>query len=60
MEAVAPQIRIEKTLPGTRNGWFSYRWTQIFEKSDIPAETSVLKAYRKGAIGSSTVRSGTH
>ncbi len=27
-----------------RNGWFSYRWTQIFEMGNIPSETIVLKA----------------
>jgi aspartate aminotransferase-like enzyme len=31
-----------------RNGWFSYRWTQIFETGEIPAEVSVLKARRVG------------
>jgi aspartate aminotransferase-like enzyme len=29
-----------------RNGWFSYRWTQIFETGGIPAEASVLQARR--------------
>lgn len=46
MEAVARQFASQKHCLVLRNGWFSYRWTQIFEKSDIPAETSVLKAYR--------------
>src|SRR3546814_13928536 len=27
-----------------RNGWFSYRWTQILEAGKIPAESFVLKA----------------
>jgi hypothetical protein len=27
-----------------RNGWFSYRWTQIFDMGSIPAESVVLKA----------------
>jgi aspartate aminotransferase-like enzyme len=47
MEAVARQFASQKHCLVLRNGWFSYRWTQIFEKSDIPAETSVLKAYRR-------------
>jgi aspartate aminotransferase-like enzyme len=29
-----------------RNGWFSYRWTQIFEMGSIPAQEMVLKARR--------------
>jgi len=29
-----------------RNGWFSYRWTQIFDMGHIPAESTVLKARR--------------
>jgi aspartate aminotransferase-like enzyme len=29
-----------------RNGWFSYRWTQIFDMGGIPSEHSVLKARR--------------
>src|SRR5204862_330989 len=31
-----------------RNGFFSYRWTQIFEAGQIPAEEIVLKARRQG------------
>jgi aspartate aminotransferase-like enzyme len=29
-----------------RNGWFSYRWTQIFDMGHIPSESIVLKARR--------------
>jgi aspartate aminotransferase-like enzyme len=29
-----------------RNGWFSYRWTQIFDMGSIPASHTVLKARR--------------
>jgi aspartate aminotransferase-like enzyme len=32
-----------------RNGWFSYRWTQIFDAGKIPAVAAVLKARRIGA-----------
>jgi aspartate aminotransferase-like enzyme len=32
-----------------RNGWFSYRWTQIFEMGNIPASHTVLKARKTGA-----------
>jgi aspartate aminotransferase-like enzyme len=31
-----------------RNGFFSYRWSQIFEAGAIPAEEIVLKAQRQG------------
>ncbi|MBV2264004.1 MAG: alanine--glyoxylate aminotransferase family protein, partial [Thauera sp.] len=44
MEAVARQIATGKKTLVIRNGWFSYRWTQIFEMGDIPAESVVLKA----------------
>jgi aspartate aminotransferase-like enzyme len=29
-----------------RNGWFSYRWTQIFDMGSIPASHTVMKARR--------------
>jgi aspartate aminotransferase-like enzyme len=32
-----------------RNGWFSYRWTQIFDMGSIPASHAVLKARRIGS-----------
>lgn len=46
MEAVARQLGTAKTCMVLRNGWFSYRWTQIFEAGDIPAKEIVLKASR--------------
>jgi aspartate aminotransferase-like enzyme len=46
MEAVARQFAQGKRCLVIRNGWFSYRWTQIFEMGGIPAETIVLKARR--------------
>ena len=46
MEAVARQFAQGKRCLVIRNGWFSYRWTQIFEMGRIPAETIVLKARR--------------
>jgi len=48
MEAVARQFAADKCAVVVRNGWFSYRWTQIFEAGGIPADTSVLKARRVG------------
>ena len=44
MEAVARQFATGKRVLVLRNGWFSYRWSQIFEMGSITAETAVLKA----------------
>jgi len=44
MEAVARQFATGKRCLVIRNGWFSYRWSQILEMGGIPAETRVLKA----------------
>ncbi len=46
MEAVARQFATGKKAMVVRNGWFSYRWTQIFEMGSIPAQEMVLKARR--------------
>jgi aspartate aminotransferase-like enzyme len=46
MESVARQFATGKRVTVLRNGWFSYRWTQIFETGGIPAEASVLQARR--------------
>jgi aspartate aminotransferase-like enzyme len=46
MEAVARQFATGQRALVIRNGWFSYRWTQIFEMGRIPAEEIVLKARR--------------
>lgn len=48
MEAVARQFASDAKVMVIRNGWFSYRWTQIFEKGDIPSETTVIKASQVG------------
>ncbi len=44
MEAVARQFATGKRCLVLRNGWFTYRWTQIFETASIPSESTVLKA----------------
>jgi aspartate aminotransferase-like enzyme len=44
MEAVARQLANGKKCLVIRNGWFSFRWSQIFEMGQIPSETIVLKA----------------
>src|SRR5215208_5308004 len=50
MEAVARQFAHGKRCLVIRNGWFSYRWTQIFDMGRIPAESIVLKARRLGEL----------
>ena len=37
MEAVARQFANDRKCLIIRNGWFSYRWTQILEMGNIPA-----------------------
>ena len=44
MEAVARQFATDTKVLVIRNGWFSYRWSQIFEQGSIPSEEIVLKA----------------
>ena len=46
MEAVARQLAANKKCLVIRNGWFSFRWTQIFDMGGIPSEAIVLKARR--------------
>jgi aspartate aminotransferase-like enzyme len=48
MEAVARQFGGGKRALVVRNGWFSYRWSQIFEMSGIAGEVTVLKARTTG------------
>ncbi|TAM32945.1 MAG: alanine--glyoxylate aminotransferase family protein [Rhodanobacter sp.] len=49
MESVARQFAHGKNVLIIRNGWFSYRWSQIFEVGRIPAHAIVLKARPTGA-----------
>jgi aspartate aminotransferase-like enzyme len=44
MESVARQFAHGQKVMVIRNGWFSYRWSQIFDMGHIPAETIVMKA----------------
>ena len=46
MEAVARQFATGKNVLVIRNGWFSYRWSQIFDMGNIPSHATVLKARR--------------
>jgi aspartate aminotransferase-like enzyme len=50
MEAVARQFAADKKVLIIRNGWFSFRWTQILDMGRIAAESTVLKA-RKTSPG---------
>lgn len=44
MESVARQFATAQKCLVIRNGWFSYRWTQILDMGRMPSETIVLKA----------------
>ena len=48
MESVARQFASEKRALIVRNGWFSFRWTQIFEAGGFAGETHVAMARRAG------------
>jgi aspartate aminotransferase-like enzyme len=48
MEAVARQFVTGKKALVIRDGFFSYRWTQIFDMGKIPSSHVVLKARRTG------------
>ena len=43
MEAVARQFANDKKCLILRNGWFSYRWTQIFDLANITQDVAVIK-----------------
>lgn len=44
MESVVRQFANNEKCLVIRNGWFSYRWTQIFETSGIAEDHMVMKA----------------
>ena len=44
MESVARQFAKDNKCLVIRNGWFSYRWSQILEMGDITSKVLVLKA----------------
>ena len=48
MEAVARQFAGDAHALIVRNGWFSYRWTQIFEAGGFAAKTTVKMARQEG------------
>ena len=44
MEAVARQLATDKKCLVIRNGFFSFRWSQIFDMGSIPKDHIVMKA----------------
>lgn len=48
MEAVARQFARDRSVLVVRNGWFSYRWSQIIETGGLTSEATVMKARRTG------------
>jgi aspartate aminotransferase-like enzyme len=46
MEAVARQFCNGQHCLVVRNGWFSYRWSDIFDKCQIPRSHTIMKARR--------------
>lgn len=48
MEAVARQFARDRDVLVVRNGWFSYRWSQIIEAGGLTANTTVIKARPQG------------
>jgi len=49
MESVARQFATGKPVLVIRNGWFSFRWTQIFEMGRIAESVAVMKARLQGS-----------
>ncbi len=48
MESVARQFATGRSCLVLRNGWFSYRWSQIFDTGEIPSHAQVLSARPMG------------
>ena len=48
MEAVARQFANRAKVLIVRNGWFSYRWTQIFEEGGLGGSAVICKARPQG------------
>ena len=48
MEAVARQFAADKKCLVIRNGWFSFRWTQIIEAGGLTDDVTVMKARQTG------------
>jgi aspartate aminotransferase-like enzyme len=48
MEAVARQFANREKVLTLRNGWFSYRWSQIFDAGGIASSSLVCQARKQG------------
>ena len=56
MEAVARQFGNDADVLVVRNGWFSYRWSQIFDASSSAKSVDVMKARQVGNDSQSAFR----
>ncbi len=56
MEAVARQFGNDADVLVVRNGWFSYRWSQIFDASSSAKSVEVMKARQVGNDSQSAFR----
>jgi aspartate aminotransferase-like enzyme len=54
MEAVARQFAQDAKVLVVRNGWFSFRWSQILDAGDFAGETTVMKARVAGNAATSS------
>lgn len=52
MEAVARQFARDANVLVVRNGWFSFRWSQIIDAGGLTGETTVMKARPSGQCAS--------
>ena len=53
MESVARQFAADKKALVVRNGWFSYRWSQIFDMGGFAGDVSVAMARQAGSSAQS-------
>lgn len=56
MEAIARQFGTDSKCLVIRNGWFSFRWSEIFEKGRIASDTKVLYASQQQADAGTNTR----
>jgi len=57
MESIARQFADDQHVMVIRNGWFSFRWSEILDKGKIAASTKVLAARREGGVSGSNQQS---
>jgi aspartate aminotransferase-like enzyme len=53
MESIARQFAGDQHVMIIRNGWFSFRWTEILQKGRIAASATVLAASRQDGVDGS-------